>query len=373
MSDSIKELADLNTNARVLLEKHSETLKSVKVVADEAKKSVKVVADEAKKSVKVVADEAKESVKVVADEAKESVKVVADEAKLDIKAFDYMEVGKPQINTNPTKQNAIWLNLQDGSIWVCVDNTEDKNIWVSGAGAVRENAYNTVDIFSDGSCIFYAPFNNADDELTGSYAKKISGNLKQTSNGLLNDSKNNTNAINFKGLNLPDEFSFSAFLQEIEFENDPYSTPIQFELARTGLFFGNRTDVKGKRTISFSCGDYGMGNGYVEIDEGKKSFVVVNVKSFVTQDGNGNDINNFKITGYLNGKKVAENVYKNTSVLNGSTTQRVLLFQESDGTDDNGWDKGFNTNQCFIGYIKNFRIFNRALTSTEAQILSKES
>jgi len=157
MSDSIKELADLNTNARELLEKHSETLKSVKVVADEAKKSVKVVADEAKKSVKVVADE-----------AKESVKVVADEAKLDIKAFDYMEVGKPQLTTNPTKQNAIWLNLQDGSIWVCVDNTLNKNKWVSSVNSVGNISYNTVDIFSDESCIFYAPLKGTDEEfITG--------------------------------------------------------------------------------------------------------------------------------------------------------------------------------------------------------------
>ena len=74
MSDSIKELADLNTNARELLEKHSETLKSVKVVADEAKKSVKVVADEVEKSIETTADEVKKSVKTTADEAKNDIK-----------------------------------------------------------------------------------------------------------------------------------------------------------------------------------------------------------------------------------------------------------------------------------------------------------
>ena len=57
MSDSIKELADLNTNARVLLEKHSETLKSVKVVADEVQKSVEAITDDFKQNMQKVADE----------------------------------------------------------------------------------------------------------------------------------------------------------------------------------------------------------------------------------------------------------------------------------------------------------------------------
>ncbi|MEO1953878.1 MAG: hypothetical protein ABGW74_04165, partial [Campylobacterales bacterium] len=135
MSDSIKELADLNTNARELLKKHSETLKSVKVIADEAKESVKVIADEAKES---------------------------------IKAFDYMEVGKPQINTNPTKKNTTWLNLQDGGIWVCTDNTVDENIWVSGADVVKKDGFNTVDIFEDGSCISYFSMKNTIQDLASS-------------------------------------------------------------------------------------------------------------------------------------------------------------------------------------------------------------
>ena len=346
MSDSIKELADLNTNARELLEKHSETLKSVKVVADEAKKSVKVVADEAKESVKVVADEAKES----------------------IKAFDYMEVGKPQLTTNPTKQNAIWLNLQDGSIWVCVDNTEDKNKWISEKETVEffDNAYNTVDIFGDGSCIFYAPFNNADDELTGSYTKKSSGSLKRTSNGLLNDSKNNTNAINFKGLNLPDEFSFSAFIQETSDANTSIVTAIEFRNARPTLYCGNRTRTGGKRSISFGMSDGSDNTGVVEVTYGQRYHTVYNARGY--QDADGNE--RMEITGYVDGQKVVnEDIGRN---ILSDTTQRVLLFQEGDGTDDNGWDKGFDTSQCFIGYIKNFRIFNRLLTDDEAQILSKE-
>jgi len=358
------EVLDVDATINTLNEASGKTIEALAV------KSNEITTEMEKKLQNLDVEQVIKDFKTEADKIIVNIKKEVEDA--NVKAFDYKEVGKPTIEVNPTNVDTTWLDLKTGVVWVCLDITKDKNKWVSSVGSVQKFSVGKVDIFNDGSCIFYTPFNNSTSELTGSYITKLSGNLKQTEDGLLNDSKNNTNAINFKGLNLPDEFSFSAFLQEIEFENDPYSTPLQFEPVQAGLFFGNRTNVKGKRTISFSCGNNGIGDGYVEIDEGKKSFVVVNVKSFVTQDGNGNDINNFKITGYLNGEKVAENVYKNKSVLNGSTTQRVLLFQESDGTDDNGWDKSFDASQCFIGYIKNFRIFNRLLTDDEAKTLSEE-
>ena len=124
MSDSIKELADLNTNARVLLEKHSETLKSVKVVADEAKKSVKVVADEAKESVKVVADEAKKSVKVVADEAKKSVKVVADEVEKSVKEVVADEVEKIE-SISSSRRILLWSGNSTGGNLTLNENVDN--------------------------------------------------------------------------------------------------------------------------------------------------------------------------------------------------------------------------------------------------------
>ena len=95
MSDSIKELADLNTNARELLEKHSETLKSVKVVADEAKESVKVVADEVQKSVEAITDDFKQNMQKVADEIVATAQKKLDDLKA--RESDVNSVVKRQI------------------------------------------------------------------------------------------------------------------------------------------------------------------------------------------------------------------------------------------------------------------------------------
>ena len=224
-------------------------------------------------------------------------------------------------------------------------------------------SYNTVDIFSDGSCIFYAPFNDSTDELTGSYEVNQVGSLTTTADGLLNDSVNDTNAINFRGLDLPDEFSFSAFIQETSDANTSIVTAIEFRNVSPAIYGGNCTGTDGKRSISFGYADGSDGIGVVEINYGDKYNVVYCCKKI--------DNDNYHATCYLNGEKVIDEDRANS--LFSDTTQRVLFFQEGDGTDDNGWDKGFDASQCFIGYIKNFRIFNRLLTDDEAQILSKES
>jgi hypothetical protein len=44
--------------------------------------------------------------------------------------------GKPDIKTNPPQVGAIWIDTQDLDIYICVDNTTDKNVWRSIKGNV---------------------------------------------------------------------------------------------------------------------------------------------------------------------------------------------------------------------------------------------
>lgn len=48
----------------------------------------------------------------------------------DFNGFDYIAIDNPKENTNPTKQNALWLNQKTSIIYTCIDNTENNNIWV---------------------------------------------------------------------------------------------------------------------------------------------------------------------------------------------------------------------------------------------------
>lgn len=48
----------------------------------------------------------------------------------DSNGFDYIALDNPKENTNPTKQNALWLNQKTSVIYTCIDNTENNNIWV---------------------------------------------------------------------------------------------------------------------------------------------------------------------------------------------------------------------------------------------------
>lgn len=54
----------------------------------------------------------------------------------DINGFDYKQNGHPFTNTNPTNKNAVWLDTSNGEIFVCEDNTRNKNFWRGSKGRV---------------------------------------------------------------------------------------------------------------------------------------------------------------------------------------------------------------------------------------------
>ena len=220
------EVLDVDATINTLNEASNKTIESLTV------KSNEITAEMEKKLANLDIKQVIADFKIEADKIIVNIKKEVEDA--NVKAFDYKEVGKPTIEVNPTNVDATWLDVETGVVWICSDITKDENKWVSSVGSVQKSSFYKVDVFNDGSCIFYAPFNNSTNELTGSYTTKLSGSLKQTEDGLLNDSANDVDAINFKGLNLPDEFSFSAvkgeryFIRcEDEFGNAPSGCSIQ--------------------------------------------------------------------------------------------------------------------------------------------------
>ncbi len=218
-----------------------------------------------------------------------------------------------------------------------------------------------LDPFNDGSCIFYAPLTNNEKELINNTPVNVFGNITfDKSLGALNNTKNNTNAINYKNVNIPTtEFTISCFLKETKKDNTKIVTAVEFRQNFPTIYTGAGSK---DRKISFGSRDGGDGLGVVEVDFGKMYHVVYMVKKI--------DDKNTKVIGYLDGKKVIEET-RNASI-SARSDERILLFQESDGTDSNGWDSSFDASQCFIGYIKHLRIFNRLLTNEEIKKLAKE-
>lgn len=60
--------------------------------------------------------------------------------------FDYVESFPPSVDTNPAKDNPLWLDTSTGEIFVCVDSTTDVNVWAGQYGTV-------IAYFDDGSAI----------------------------------------------------------------------------------------------------------------------------------------------------------------------------------------------------------------------------
>jgi hypothetical protein len=44
--------------------------------------------------------------------------------------FNYTSTSNPTTTTNPLISNASWLNTATGEVYVCIDNTENANVWV---------------------------------------------------------------------------------------------------------------------------------------------------------------------------------------------------------------------------------------------------
>jgi len=152
MADLAVELAELNSNARDLLKRYDNSFKKLESEANKQVLILKSEVEKGKKSIEEIINntdlkkigeeyaEVKVKLKTIDDKfttLESSLTNKINKTIQNIKTFDYMEVGKPKANTNPNNKYALWLDLSTGVIWVCVDNTKDKNKWVSEKGIIQ--------------------------------------------------------------------------------------------------------------------------------------------------------------------------------------------------------------------------------------------
>ena len=81
--------------------------------------------------------------------------------------------------------------------------------------------------------------------------------------------------------------------------------------------------------------------------------------------------NNIEI--WLDGNMVVNVSYAMSNYSNLETNASLVLFEDPDGLDSEGFCTNFTTSQTYLGKLKNFRIFNRFLTEEEIQKLFQDT
>jgi hypothetical protein len=88
---------------------------------------------------------------------------------LALDTIDYRMMTNPTASVNPLRGvGAIWLNFNSGEIFVCTNNTDNKNVWRGSNGSTFGfNTRLSVDPLNDGSCKARFSFNNNYSDLLG--------------------------------------------------------------------------------------------------------------------------------------------------------------------------------------------------------------
>jgi len=84
--------------------------------------------------------------------------------------FNYISEENPTTSINPEEVNVIWYNKKTGEIFICINNTPNKNVWKGTKGTiVAPSTLTTFDIFKDNSAIALWTLDGHVNDLGGNY------------------------------------------------------------------------------------------------------------------------------------------------------------------------------------------------------------
>jgi hypothetical protein len=271
-----------------------------------------------------------------------------DEMKKNFVLFDYIQDKDPTENVNPSKKYALWFNTKTNTIWICTDNTTDKNTWLNITQGKGSISFGKVYILGDGSCMAYFPLTKDINDLGG----------KQT--GYIDNSSGST---------YPSFSSDGAY-----FENDRYGYGIDpgvdvgeaYTISFQGKAAGSQLDAddqymftpKGAGSWSTAIFRPGWNKNYTYLEDSSIDLLINDDKwhTYTIVCGGEKDKTQLYIDGQL--FATATQRYKNTTIASIA------------GGDVNGFNS--DAYDGWAGYMKNLRFFNRALTEDEINIIIKE-
>ena len=89
--------------------------------------------------------------------------------------INYVEDTDPTTSVNPEEKNVVWYNRKSGEIFICIDNTPDKNKWRGTNGTIiAPTTLNKFDFFEDSSTIAVFNFDGNLDDLGGLHKGEVS-------------------------------------------------------------------------------------------------------------------------------------------------------------------------------------------------------
>jgi len=254
---------------------------------------------------------------------------------------------------NPTTHENLplgtkWKNTTTGEVFVCTDDTTNKNIWVGQLGTkITPINNNTVDVFGDGSGLYLYPLDGDTNDASGT-------NNGQGNNIIYIDGKYNQ-AGSFNG----NDSYFYTNCTNSERTTTMWIKPK--DVSKNGCFIGDTTSVNAASGNRSNCiwiennkiklyyydGSTHTVTGNINIDQADEYYFI----TFYLSESNIKVYVNGKLDLDINSSKIVVDGYKYTQYGSGVPNTYVSYFN---------------------GDIDQIRVFNRELTEDEITDLYNE-
>jgi len=261
--------------------------------------------------------------------------------------FNYVSDEDPSVDTNPDKPNVIWFNRKKGVIWICIDNTPNKNKWKGTNGEIiGPTTIHKVDIFEDGSCLGLWTFDGHIHDLGGQY----DGQWENIRYEYYEDGKIGQSVASFRGrgqvrITIPGLSSYKV-------------VTISAFIRWTGRYY---TMPFGFKVYDLYCcyGDFGFNTGRGDV-YGIRNFIQYRNKWIhVVAEFHADNVHNNKL--WINGELQSLIQTRSSPRYPPKITDQFYVF---------GW--GASRGYRAFGNVDQLRIFNRSLTQDEVLMLKSE-
>jgi len=264
--------------------------------------------------------------------------------------IQYLSDSDPTISVNPDKVNVIWYNRKSGEIFICIDNTPNKNIWRGTSGKIiAPSTLSKFDFFEDGSTLLVCNFDGNVKDLGGKYNGQVQGRGPLFDLGRFNQAlKSRYNHYNVR-FHIPELKSCTVVT-----------------VSAWILWEGHRCCVMpfgfARYDVYTCCNRFGFNTGHADIYGFNNAQQELYGKwiHIVAEFHKGEEFYQNKI--WINGEQKTLRQELGTPLFgNADFGENFYVF---------GW--GANRAYRHFGRIDQIRLFNRALTDTEVKALYQE-
>jgi hypothetical protein len=292
----------------------------------------------------------------------------------------------PEITTNPSAVGHIWFNKTTGNIFTCTRNVSDENIWINNTDnsghVMYQKGQDASDFFGDGSDRLHLRMDQRIAsagtlrDWAGNYTVNVDPNVQFTNNskfwaGNHNAPSGNCSASFHGNGEIRVPFMSGVFTRSSNFT-------VSLWITRKGnipdgwlpFSFNGTSSTKGRGVMVKDNAMYRVAPTYAPYTNLNTTAELLGT-TFTVNDGD-----HFIVIGYSD---ASNRLYKNGSIVD--TTGPVLGYHSNESNSAGGCiggmgrcynPTGFDQHIYFNCAISNFRIFNKAVNSTEAAELYAE-